>query len=64
MPMGGPGPGGRNPAGVKPKNVKQSFSRILSYFGKNKFLLLIVFVAYFKHRLLDCRILLAQADFG
>jgi len=45
MPMGGPGPGGRNPAGVKPKNVKQSFSRILSYFGKNKFLLLIVFLS-------------------
>lgn len=45
MPMGGPGPGGRNPAGVKPKNVKQSFSRILSYFGKNKLLLIVVFLS-------------------
>lgn len=51
MRMGGPGPrgggpGGRGPAGRghggKPKNVKKTIGRLLSYVGKYKFLLLIV----------------------
>jgi ATP-binding cassette subfamily B protein len=41
-PMGGPG---RNPGGVKPKNVKKSFSRILKYIGRSKSLLLVVFIS-------------------
>lgn len=37
-------PGPRNPGVVKPKNARQSISRILSYIGRSKALLLIVFV--------------------
>ena len=36
--------GGRNPGLVKPKNTKQSVTRILGYIGRSKFLLLIVFL--------------------
>ena len=46
-PMGRPGPGGRGGhmrgPGGKPKNVKQTVSRILSYIGNYKYLLIVVF---------------------
>lgn len=35
---------GGPPAGFKPKNTKATFARLLSYLGKSKFLLLLVFV--------------------
>ncbi len=41
-PMGPPGKGRRN-AVQKPKNAKRTFSKILQYIGKSKFLLLVVF---------------------
>ena len=37
-PQGGP------PAGFKPKNTKATFSRLLAYLGKSKFLLILVFI--------------------
>ncbi len=41
-----PGPmGGRNPGVVKPKNAGKTFFRIISYFGRRKALLAIVFVS-------------------
>ena len=42
---GGPGPRGRGPAGMggKPKNTKKTIGRLLSYVGKYKALLFIVF---------------------
>lgn len=45
--MPGPMGGGRNnnPGGVKPKNAKKTFSRILRYIGKNKALLLVVLIS-------------------
>ena len=36
--------GGRNPGVVKPKNAKKTIIRILSYIGRSKFLLIIVFL--------------------
>ncbi len=41
----GPGPRGRGPAGMggKPKNLKKTIGRLLSYVGKYKVLLLVVF---------------------
>ena len=41
MPPMGPG----NAGIVKPKNAKQSFMRILKYFGKNSHLLVVVFLS-------------------
>ena len=43
--MGGPGPRGRGPAGMggKPKNLKKTIGRLLSYVGKYKVLLFVVF---------------------
>ena len=43
--MGGPGPRGRGPAGMggKPKNLKKTVGRLLSYVGKYKALLFVVF---------------------
>ena len=44
--MGGPGPRGRGPAGMggKPKNIKKTIGRLLSYVGKYKALLVVVFI--------------------
>ena len=36
--------GGRNPGLQKPKNAKQSITRVLEYIGRSKFLLLLVFI--------------------
>lgn len=40
-----PGPGGRNPGVVKPKNAGRTALRILEYFGRRKTMLLIVFLS-------------------
>ena len=42
---GGPGPRGRGPMGMggKPKNTKKTIGRLLSYVGKYKALLFVVF---------------------
>lgn len=40
-----PGPGGRNPGVVKPKNAGKTALRIVRYFGRRKALLAIVFTA-------------------
>lgn len=44
--MPGPGPGGHAPNGgfQKPKNAKQTFSRIMKYFGKSKIQIFLVFL--------------------
>lgn len=40
-----PGPGGRNPGVVKPKNAAKTAARILRYFGRRKALLAVVLVS-------------------
>ncbi len=40
-----PGPGGRNPGVVKPKNAGKTLLRVLEYFGRKRALLAIVFAA-------------------
>ena len=40
-----PGPHGRNPGVVKPKNAGKTAMRILQYFGRRKLLLIIVFIS-------------------
>ena len=40
-----PGPGGRNPGIVKPRNAGKTAVRILQYFGRSRLLLVIVFVS-------------------
>jgi ATP-binding cassette subfamily B protein len=40
-----PGPGGRNPGVVKPKNAVKTALRILEYFGRRKALLAVVFLS-------------------
>ena len=40
-----PGPGGRNPGVVKPKNAGKTALRILEYFGRRKALLAVVFLS-------------------
>lgn len=42
--MKGPPKGGHGPHGPNPKNTKATFSRLLGYLGRSKFLLLLVFV--------------------
>ena len=42
--MKGPPKGGHGPHGPTPKNTKATFSRLLGYLGRSKFLLLLVFV--------------------
>lgn len=43
-PMKAPPKGGHGPHGPTPKNTKATFSRLLGYLGRSKFLLLLVFV--------------------
>ena len=38
------GPPGRKSDFKKPKNAKQTFTRILKYMGKNKLFLIVVFI--------------------
>lgn len=53
------GPPGRKNDFKKPKNAKQTFTRILKYMGKNKALFdCCIYNAYFKYGLQYCRILL------
>jgi len=40
-----PGPGGRNPGVVKPKNAGRTALRILEYFGRRKAMLFVVFLS-------------------
>lgn len=40
-----PGPGGRNPGIVKPKNAGRTALRILEYFGRKKAFLVVVFIS-------------------
>ncbi len=40
-----PGPMGRNPGLVKPKDARKTFMRILGYFGRKKSLLVVVFAS-------------------
>ena len=40
-----PGPGGRGVPGQKPKDAKKTLKRILTYMGKSKLLLFVVFLS-------------------